>query len=84
MKRHNGSYGLRDDDDDIFNAFQVFQRRMDGSVEFYRDWDTYTDGFGDLNGEFWLGNVVSPVHIVINLCTKALVMSIVCHISPVI
>ena len=31
---------------------------MDGSVDFYRDWDDYTSGFGDLNGEFWLGKYI--------------------------
>ncbi|XP_038111161.1 ficolin-1 [Culex quinquefasciatus] len=38
----------------------VIQNRYEGSVHFYRDWDEYERGFGNLGGEFWLG--LSKIH----------------------
>ena len=35
--------------------FKMIQRRMDGSVNFYRGWAEYKTGFGDMNTEFWIG-----------------------------
>ncbi|XP_078078910.1 angiopoietin-related protein 5 [Mustelus asterias] len=36
-------------------GWTVFQKRIDGIIEFERTWAEYMDGFGDLGGEFWLG-----------------------------
>ena len=34
----------------------VIQRRTTGNVDFYRNWDSYKQGFGSVDDDFWLGN----------------------------
>nr|XP_022300759.1 ficolin-1-like [Crassostrea virginica]XP_022302394.1 ficolin-1-like [Crassostrea virginica] len=37
------------------HVWTMIQRRMDGSVNFYRGWTEYKNGFGAMNTEFWIG-----------------------------
>ncbi len=64
-ERISGVYTIDPDGSDAFDVFcdqatagggwTVFQKRLNGSVNFYRGWADYRNGFGNLNGEFWLG-----------------------------
>lgn len=45
-------------------SFQIFQRRTNGSIDFYQTWTMYKVGFGAKSGEHWLGN--DKLHIITN------------------
>ena len=64
-KQTDGVYSINPDGSGAFDVFcdqttagggwTVFQKRLHGSVDFYRGWADYKNGFGILTGEFWLG-----------------------------
>ncbi|KAK3104391.1 hypothetical protein FSP39_001025 [Pinctada imbricata] len=70
----SGVYNVSLDDMTVIQAYcdmdtagggwTVFQRRQDGTVDFYRTWRDYKFGFGDPAAEHWLGN--EKLHLLTN------------------
>ena len=64
-QKNSGVYIIDPDGSGAFDVFcdqkaagggwTVIQKRLDGSVDFQRGWNDYKRGFGNVNGEFWLG-----------------------------
>ncbi|KAI1892106.1 hypothetical protein AGOR_G00150550 [Albula goreensis] len=63
-ERNSGIYPIKPNQSEPFNVYceftaegasMVIQRRQDGSVDFDQIWEKYENGFGDLEGDFWLG-----------------------------
>lgn len=66
--KRSGVYPVKLPNDRILNLYcdmqtdnggwTVIQRRIDGSTNFTRTWNKYAGGFGNVNGEYWLGNEI--------------------------
>ncbi|XP_014327702.1 angiopoietin-related protein 3-like isoform X2 [Xiphophorus maculatus] len=63
-ERANGTYAIKPNGSEPFMVFcdmsrgrgaTVIQQRRDGSMNFDQPWEKYENGFGELQGEFWLG-----------------------------
>ncbi|XP_038571447.1 angiopoietin-related protein 4-like [Micropterus salmoides] len=63
-QRASGIYTIQPEGSQPFNVlcemtseggWTVIQKRHDGSQNFNQLWESYKEGFGSLNGEFWLG-----------------------------
>ncbi|XP_033757660.1 angiopoietin-related protein 7-like [Pecten maximus] len=51
-----GRFKIFCDMDAPSGPWAVIQRRTSRDVDFYRNWASYKVGFGDLLGNFWIGN----------------------------
>ncbi|TMW41927.1 hypothetical protein DOY81_012993 [Sarcophaga bullata] len=51
----NESFYVECDSETEGGSWTVIQRRQDGSIDFYREWKDYEEGFGDVDAEHFIG-----------------------------
>ncbi|XP_076862587.1 fibrinogen-like 2a [Brachyhypopomus gauderio] len=52
----NGTFHVFCNMESYGGGWTLLQYRMNGSLNFNRNWTDYKKGFGNVHGEFWLGN----------------------------
>ncbi|KAL1377007.1 hypothetical protein pipiens_016550 [Culex pipiens pipiens] len=60
---------------DYGGNWTIIQHRYSGEVDFYRTWEEYKQGFGELKGEFWLG--LDKIHRITNSASFELVFVLI-------
>ena len=51
----NDTFPVVCDSKTLDGGWTIIQKRQDGTEDFYRNWTEYVEGFGNLNGEFFIG-----------------------------
>ncbi|XP_048351851.1 angiopoietin-related protein 3 isoform X2 [Sphaerodactylus townsendi] len=78
-EQFSGIYSIKPNRSNTFNVYcemtterswTVIQNRVDGSLDFNQTWESYINGFGNLEGEFWLGlhkihSIVDQAHYIL-------------------
>ena len=58
-------------------GWTIIQRREGNTTDFYRQWQEYKQGFGELDGTFWLG--LEKIHRITQIENHELLITMVDH-----